>query len=177
MALWITSIGTKRPGVIPSIFFKYKGYKICFACKSIEPSTDKFVTCSCGDTTANVTAIKDILATKTYKENPLYQKSVACEAMAECQTEGGGGGEAKLQKEVARLKREIEFDKKTVEEAEDTADSLFEVLRFLQDYNLDVMLDTMKLIQKLYPNVYTTQKRNFGSDWDDSLMCQGEREE
>jgi len=176
-ALWIGSVEkSKRPGIIPSIFIKYRSYKLCYACKTIELATDKFVTCSCNDTAANAAAIKEVLATKTFKENPVFQKSIGTGSSdSDTQTEGVAASETpmevqKLQREVNRLKKQIEIDEKTVEESEDTAESLFTVLEFLQDYNLDVMIDAMKRIRKSYPAIYDRQKRNFGTDWDESLM-------
>jgi hypothetical protein len=94
---WVKSIEEGRPTVIPSIFTSNtklaRGYKICYACKTLQETPMAFSVCSCGDVAKNASVIRDILATKTFVANPLYQKSVAVEAKtADTQTEGGGEG-------------------------------------------------------------------------------------
>ena len=88
----------------------------------------------------------------------------------------GGGDTQKLQREVARLKKQIEYDEKTIEEAEDMCDGLFTVLEMLQEYNLDKLIDAMKLLRDNHPLAYERQKKNFGSCWDESLMSQTKEE-
>jgi hypothetical protein len=177
-ASWIQSIESGNKTIIPSIHFfntSSRAYKVCFACKNIDNATDMFHTCSCGDVLGNVAAIKDILENKTFVENPSYQHSVATEtASVGIQTEGGGGGgdTERLQKTISQLKSQIQSERKTVEEAEDTAEALHGVLKMLQEYNLDVMLKAMKLLKKYNPLAFETQKNNFGDEWDDSLMTQ-----
>lgn len=181
---WLKSIEEGRPAVIPSIFSSMtalaRGYKICYACKTLQETPLAFSACSCGDVAKNASVIKDILETKTFVANPLYQKSVAVEAKtADTQTEeGGGGGDTqKLQKEIARLKKQREIDEVVLDEADEMTDGLFTVLEMLQEYNLDVMLEAMRLLKDDYPLAYERQKKMFGATWDDSLMSQGAVEE
>jgi hypothetical protein len=173
---WIQSIEEgKRPTIVPSIYFtkSTRSFKICLACNTIEPSTDMFVVCSCGEVIRNALAIKNILLTKTFKENPLYQKSMAIESKTvDIQTEGGGGDSEKLQKEITRLKKRIEFDEKVVDEAQETSDALYTIMDYLQDYDLNVMIGAMKKLKALHPAVYEAQKKNFGESWDDSLISE-----
>jgi hypothetical protein len=176
-SLWIQSVeGGKKPSIIPSVYFtkSTRGYKICYACKTLEETSELFSACSCGRVADNAAIIKDILATKTFIANPLYQKSLAVETKtADTQTEGGGDTQ-KLQKEVARLKKQIEIDEQTVEEAEDMADGLFSVLELIQDDSLNMLIAAMKHLKKNHPLAYERQKRFFGSTWDESLMSQAE---
>lgn len=179
-SLWIQSVeGGKKPGIIPSVYFtkSTRGYKICYACKTIEESHELFLSCSCGGVVQNAAIIKDILDTKTFVANPLYQKSLAVEAKtADTQTEGGGDTQ-KLQKEVARLKKQIEFDEPTVEAADEMADGLFDVLEMLQDDSLNKLITALKHLRKNFPLAYERQKRKFGAAWDESLMSQEDVEE
>jgi hypothetical protein len=121
----------------------------------------------------NAKLIKDILDTKTFKENPKFQKSVATEPMVKySQTEGGEDIKI-LQKENAKLKTQIhnlEIDSKIIEASESNSDALNHVLSHLQETNLELMLKMMREIKQYFPVAYENQKKQFGTEWDESLM-------
>jgi hypothetical protein len=123
--------------------------------------------------TQNAKLIKDILDTKTFKENPKFQKSVATEPLVKsCQTEGGEDIKI-LQKENAKLKSRIfnlEVDLKGTEASDDNSDALYYLLSYLQENDFDVMIKMMRDIKKDYPLAYENQKPKFGSDFDESLI-------
>jgi len=171
--LWINSLSTKNPLIIPSILFSGSSYKICLACNSLNQSLPTFCGCPCGDMAQNAKLIKDILDTKTFKENPKFQKSVATEPMVKySQTEGGEDIKI-LQKENAKLKTQIhnlEIDSKIIEASESNSDALNHVLSHLQETNLELMLKMMREIKQYFPVAYENQKKQFGTEWDESLM-------
>jgi hypothetical protein len=169
--LWINSLSTKNPLVIPSILFSGSSYKICLACNSLNQSLPTFCGCPCGDMAQNAKLIKDILDTKTFKENPKFQKSVDTEPMnIACQTEEDSNT---LKKENAKLKTQIhnlEIDAKIIEASESNSDALNHILSHLQETNLEEMLKLMREIKQYFPVAYENQKKQFGSEWDESLM-------
>jgi len=172
-SVWIQSVEEGNPVVIPSIYYAKttlaRGYKICYACKTLQETPIAFSTCSCGGVVQNAAIIKDILETKTFIANPEYQKSVAVETKtADTQTEGGEI--EKLQKEITRLKKRLEINESILEEAPDMDDGLFNVLQLIQDDSLDKFIDAMKILKTDYPLAYERQKSNFGTEWDDSVI-------
>jgi len=153
---WLTSEPSKKP-VIPSVFLKNKAYKVCFPCKSVVQSTGFYVRCPKGcDGLENAKAIKDILETKVFKENPFYQKSVDVLATQDKSTDTGASGDA-LVKEVAKLRRQVDIDKKIVERLMDIEDALTAVLYRLKEKNVEGHKEAMEAL-KDFPLVYTAQK-------------------
>ena len=81
-----------------------------------------------------------------------------------------------LQLLITQLKNQIQSERKTVEEAEETYEALHDVLKMLQDYDVSLLMNAMRLLKKNNPIAFESQKNNF-DNWDDSLMSQGEVEE
>ena len=171
MSLWIKSVEEgKRPLIIPSVFFSGnpgRCYKVCLACNTIEPSTDKFLVCSCGGAAQNALAIKNILATKTFKENPLYQKSVACEATSGTQTDCSGGDTQTLLAENSKLKKKISLCESMMDELEFKAEkgqllmeTLVYSLQYLKQEDISLFQNIMSNIQEDYIGVLDYLPKN-----------------
>jgi hypothetical protein len=178
---WIVEFeaGRKPPDrPLPSLSFGgNQRFFVCIPCKYIggthkEHLCDKDITKARASRTANITYYKDVLG------SAVKQMRFQTKPVKEVQTDACVGGEAsleevvKLQKKIDTLQKRIKMDEAVVDEAEDTSDGLFTVLGFLQDYNLDIMLDAMKTLKAHHPQVYERQKKNFGSAWDESLMSE-----
>jgi hypothetical protein len=145
---WLTS--TKKP-VMPSVILKSKAYKVCFPCKSVVPSIGVYVRCPKGcDGVENAKVIKDILETKVFKENPAYQTSRDTQATQEKATDTGPSGE------VAKLRKQIDLDKRIVEKAMNVDDALTAVLERLKEKDMEAYKEAMEALKE-FPSVYEAQ--------------------
>lgn len=135
MLSWIGRVENTIPGgatSIPYIRFgkDYKGYKVCFACKTLTPS-DKvpptFLHCPCDKTAENIQAIKDIL------ENKQIQMPVG-----ELPEDTAPASEVeKLKKRLAKVEAERDMYLELSEEADDYKNILGNVMRFVYGCDRD----------------------------------------
>jgi hypothetical protein len=185
---WIVEFeaGKKPPDrPLPSLTFSTganKRFYVCIPCKYIggthkEHLCHKDIPQAIASRKANIAYYKDVLGSAD------KQKRFQTKPVKEVQTDACVGGEAsleevvRLQKKIDTLQKRIKMDEAVVDEAEDTSDGLFTVLGFLQELNLDLMINAMKKLKALHPVVYERQKKNFGSDWDEGLMADAEEED
>ena len=145
-----------------------KRYFVCIPCKYFG-FTAKPHECTVENRKANVEYYKGVLSSAEKQQKLIMKPSM--EVQTDPVEVGGSSDEVvKYQKKVDRLQKEMKLMSEAVEEADETTEGLYAALQHLQEYNLDVMVDVLKVLRRDYPRVYDKQRKNFGSEWDESIM-------
>ena len=129
MLTWIGRVEKTIPGgavPIPYVRFgkDYRGYKICFVCKTLTPSEKvppTFLHCECGKTAENIQVIKDILDNKQI-QMPVGELPEDTAPASEVE---------KLKKRLAKVEAERDKYMELSEEADDYKNILGDVMRFI----------------------------------------------
>ena len=157
--IWISNVEKNIKQITPSIEFKRKNYKICFACKKMCPTSATFVECSCKNTSMNAKLIKEMLDTQpdTLTQSSDLPNSEEVE---------------KLKKEVISLNRRIKAQEsriESLEESEEAYDALYSILTQYKEINLEVFNDMKKVLKNCYSKIYDKVKEDFNDEWEDEV--------
>ena len=157
---WIGEVENSITKPTPVIRFKGRPYNICLVCKKISVESKSYVNCSCGKTSENAQAIKDILASAN---TPLTQT----ESNPELQEEN-----KRLKEEIEKLKaanlkltaqqRELESQ---LEAAQEPYDCLYHILSHYEEKDTEMLNAIVALIKgDCYSKTYSKIKEQLYLD-------------